>query len=124
MADKRLLVCDDQADFAEFVRAVAEPMGYEVKALTRSTRFTEVYEAFQPGVIILDMVMPDMDGTEIVRWLSQKGTDARILIASGYSPKYAEMARLIAEARGLLNVSTLPKPIGVEALRTALSEAG
>jgi CheY-like chemotaxis protein len=121
MADKRLLICDDQPDFAEFVRAVAEPMGYEVKILTRSTRFAEAYDAFQPGVIILDMVMPEMDGTEIVRWLSQKGTAARILIASGFSPKYADMARLIGEARGLLNVSTLAKPIGVEALRTALA---
>jgi CheY-like chemotaxis protein len=121
MADKRLLVCDDQADFAEFIRAVAEPMGYDVKILTRSTQFADTYDAFLPSVIVLDMVMPEMDGVEIVRWLSQKGSGARILIASGFSPKYAEMARLIGEARGLLNVSTLPKPIRVEELRSALS---
>ena len=122
MSEKRLLVCDDQADFAEFVRAVAEPMGYEVSIQTRSTRFAEAYESFLPDVIVLDMVMPDMDGTEIIRWLSQKGTGARVVIASGYSPKYAEMARLIGEARGLLNIKTLAKPVSVEALRAALSE--
>ena len=121
MEEKRLLVCDDQADFAEFVRAVAEPMGYTVRVLTRSTQFAETYVDFKPGVIILDMVMPEMDGTEIVRWLSQKGTAARILIASGFNPRYADMARVIAEARGLLNVSTLAKPIGVDALRHALA---
>ena len=122
MAGKRLLICDDQPDFAEFVRMVAEPMGYDVQVLTRSTRFAESYEAFQPSVIVLDMVMPDVDGTEIVRWLSQRRSTARIIIASGFSPKYAEMARLIGKARGLLNVTTLTKPIAVDALRSALAD--
>ncbi|HET7852227.1 MAG TPA: response regulator [Methyloceanibacter sp.] len=121
MTDKRLLVCDDEADFAEFVRAVAEPMGYEVEVVTRSMRFTDAYERFDPTVVLLDMVMPEMDGTEIIRWLSGRGASAaRIIIASGFTPKYAEMARLIAQANGLLRVSTLAKPIGVEALRGAL----
>ena len=121
MPDKRLLVCDDEADFAEFVRAVAEPMGYEVEIVTRSTRFSDAYERFRPSVVLLDMVMPEMDGTEIIRWLSSRGPSAaHVIIASGFTPKYAEMARLIGEANGLLRISTLAKPIGVEALRGAL----
>ena len=120
MPDRRLLVCDDEADFAEFVRAVAEPMGYEVRIVTRSVDFSGAYEAFDPSVVLIDMVMPDMDGNEILRWLSDKGTAARILIATGFNPEYATMARTIGEANGLLQVSTIAKPVGVEALRNAL----
>lgn len=122
MSAKRLLVCDDEADFGDFVRAVAEPMGYEVEVVTRATRFSDAYERFRPSVVLLDMVMPEMDGTEIIRWLSRRGPSAaRVIIASGFTPKYAEMARLIGEANGLLRVATLAKPIGVEALRGALA---
>jgi CheY-like chemotaxis protein len=121
MSDRRLLVCDDETDFGEFVRAVAEPMGYEVQIVTRSARFSDAYEKFHPSVVLLDMVMPEMDGTEVIRWLSSRAAWAtRIIIATGFTPKYAEMARLIAEANGLLHVSTIAKPVGVEALRGAL----
>jgi len=121
MPDKRLLVCDDEPDFADFVRAVAEPMGYEVEIVTRSTRFSDAYERFRPSVVILDMVMPEMDGTEIIRWLSDRRASARIVIVTGYTPKYAEMARAIGEAKGLIKVSTIAKPVGLEALRGALA---
>lgn len=121
MPDKRLLVCDDEPDFAEFVRAVAEPLGYEVRIVTRSARFSDAYKSFGPSVVLLDMVMPEVDGTEIIRWLSDKGTGARILIVTGFNPRYAEMARVIARANGLLKVSTIAKPVGVEALRKALA---
>jgi DNA-binding response OmpR family regulator len=121
MPDKRLLVCDDEPDFAEFVRAVAEPLGYEVRIVTRSARFSDAYESFGPSVVLLDMVMPEVDGTEIIRWLSDKGTGARILIVTGFNPRYTEMARVIARANGLLKVSTIAKPVGVEALRKALA---
>jgi CheY-like chemotaxis protein len=122
MPDKRLLVCDDEADFAEFVRAVAEPLGYDVEIVTRSTRFSDAYERFRPTVVLLDMVMPEMDGTEIIRWLSARGAAAtRVIIATGFTPKYAEMARVIGEASGLLRVSTIAKPVGLEALRGVLA---
>jgi DNA-binding response OmpR family regulator len=121
MPEKRLLICDDEADFAEFVRAVAEPMGYEVRIVTRSTHFSDAYDAFNPGVVMLDMVMPDMDGNEILSWLSGKGATARILLVTGFNPEYATMARTIGEANGLLQVSTIAKPVGIEALRQALA---
>lgn len=122
MPDKRLLVCDDEADFGEFVRSVAEPLGYAVEIVTRSTLFSDAYERFRPTVVLLDMVMPELDGTEIIRWLSARGSSpARVIIATGFTPKYAEMARLIGEANGLVRVSTIAKPVRVEALRGALA---
>lgn len=70
---KRLLVVDDEPDFADFVKRTAEGMGYDVSALSDPNLFKEAYAAFKPNVIVLDMVMPDIEGIELVQWLAQQG---------------------------------------------------
>ena len=41
--------------------------------------------SFQPTVIILDMIMPGMDGNEIVLWLAKQRCTARLIIITGYT---------------------------------------
>ena len=71
MQDKRLLICDDEPAFGRFVQNVAEDLGYEVRVTTDGRAFIEAYNSFKPTTIILDMIMPGMDGNEIVLWLAQ-----------------------------------------------------
>ena len=66
MHDKRLLICDDEPAFGRFVRNVAEDLGYEVRGTTDGRAFMEAYKSFKPTLIVLDMIMPGMDGNEIV----------------------------------------------------------
>ena len=93
---KRLLVMDDEAAFARFVRRIAEGEGYEVEVLTLPREFAATFERFDPNVVILDVVMPEIDGIELIRWL-------------------------IAEAHGLMEVTSVVKPIGVADLRKLLT---
>ena len=62
MQDNRLLICDDEPAFGRFVQNVAEDLGYEVCVTTDGGAFIEAYKSFQLTVIILDMIMPGMDG--------------------------------------------------------------
>ena len=57
MAERRLLVCDDEPAFGRFVQNVAEDLGYEVRVTTDGHAFMEAYENFKPTTIILDMIM-------------------------------------------------------------------
>jgi CheY-like chemotaxis protein len=63
MAERRLLVCDDEPAFGRFVQNVAEDLGYEVRVTTNGHAFMEAYENFKPTTIVLDMIMPGMDAT-------------------------------------------------------------
>ena len=53
LADKRLLVVDDEPDFGDFVRQVAEGSGYEVTVTTGGKEFMEVYDDVDPTVVVL-----------------------------------------------------------------------
>lgn len=120
MSKKRLLIIDDEPEFGEFVRNVALSLDYEVKVTTNGKAFQQCYPDFQPTIIMLDMVMPGMDGNELLLWLLQQGYAADLIITTGYSPDYASEAKLLAEFKGLRAVTTLVKPFGLAKLRAVL----
>lgn len=121
MAEKRLLVIDDERDIGEFIRTVADEMGYDVKVTSSADEFQAAYRSFNPTHIMLDIVMPDIDGIELLRYLAANGCQARVLVMSGYSEKYLESAQKLSDAYGLRNIDRLTKPIRLAKLREVLS---
>lgn len=116
----KLLVVDDQADICDFIREVAEPLGYDVTTMTVPQDSLKVYGKLSPDVIVLDIVMPNVDGIEILRGLGQARSTARILLVTGFSKDYLGFADQLAEAFGLPSVTALMKPLHVEELRAFL----
>ena len=84
---------------------------------TEGRAFIETYDSFKPTTIILDMIMPGMDGNELVLSLAKRKCTARLIIITGYTPDYATHAKILAEYKGLRPVITLSRPIDVSALR-------
>ncbi len=124
MTDKRLLVVDDEPEFGEFVRKVAAGAGFEVEVTSDAAAFKKVYDAFDPTVIVLDVVMPEVDGMELVQWLAERKSTVHLIVVTGYNPKYSELARKLGEARGLRSVTNLAKPVALSKLRAALDGGG
>jgi DNA-binding response OmpR family regulator len=123
MIAKRLLIIDDEADFGVTVRRVAEKLGFEVEITMHGRDFKRVFESFDPTVIIMDMVMPDVEGTELIEWLASVKCLAHIIIISGFAPVYATTAVRLGEARGLLSISRLAKPVSMADLTASLKAA-
>jgi DNA-binding response OmpR family regulator len=121
MNERRLLVVDDEPDFAEFVSSTATDLGYQAKVCTRSSDFRRLYAEFAPTHIVLDVVMPDVDGIEIMQWLADQGATAKVIVTTGYNPQYAKMAGLVGTDRGLQLVDTLTNPVRLADLRNALA---
>ncbi|MCW5698430.1 MAG: response regulator [Rhodospirillales bacterium] len=120
MGPKRILIVDDEAKFAAFVGRVAAPLGYDVTITTQGREFQEAYSRLAPELVVIDMVMPEIDGNELIIWLAEQGYDGDLLIITGFSPHYAVNARLLAEYKGLRSVKTLSKPVSVKRLRAVL----
>lgn len=121
MSPKRLLVVDDEAGFREYVVEVAVGLGYDVESAANGAAFKVLFEARQPDVAVVDVVMPGIDGIEIVNWLAERATDLRLITVTGFTPHYVELTKKLGVAKGLQSVTTLHKPMRLSALRDALT---
>ena len=66
MNKKRILVVDDEAGVTTMTKLSLEKTSqYEVQVENRSTRALEAARRFDPDMILLDITMPEMDGTEV-----------------------------------------------------------
>ena len=63
---KRILLLDDEMDFASVMKMTLELTGqYEVRTAVRSMTFLQVARDYKPDLILLDCMMPGMDGGEV-----------------------------------------------------------
>jgi diguanylate cyclase (GGDEF)-like protein len=63
----RVLIVDDEADLRLSISALLEAHGFEVKAVTTGEQALESFRADVPDVLVLDIHLPGMDGTEVLK---------------------------------------------------------
>ena len=106
---RRLLVVDDQVEITDLIREIAGAEGYDVYTLNQSSQFFDRFEQIRPDIVCIDIHMPDVDGIEILRWLSNANATSRVVILSGGDPLFTKVAERIGEAASL-DIHTLVKP--------------
>lgn len=62
----KVLLIDDEVDFTELLAANLEDSGYEVRQINDPTKTLREARAFRPDICIIDLVMPRMDGGDVV----------------------------------------------------------
>jgi DNA-binding response OmpR family regulator len=119
-APRRLLVIDDEQSICEFVKRVAESEGYEVAVATSDEQFQDSYDRFKPSAILLDLVMPKVDGIALLGALAEKHCRAQLVIMSGQHPELLKSGSRLGSGYNLDVRGTLHKPFGVPELQSAL----
>ncbi len=71
MSKTRILVVDDELSIIKFLRANLEAAGYEVLAAMDGTEALQTFEMELPDLVILDIMMPKLDGFEVCRRLRE-----------------------------------------------------
>jgi CheY-like chemotaxis protein/anti-sigma regulatory factor (Ser/Thr protein kinase) len=66
---RRLLVVDDDPDVADLVRQLLEDEGYTIEAAADGLAALQALEQRRPDAILLDLLMPQMDGFDVIRRL-------------------------------------------------------
>lgn len=75
----RVLVVDDEPNIVELLNVSLKFQGFEVATATSGTEALEVAQEFQPDAFILDVMMPGMDGFELLPKLRASGLDGPVL---------------------------------------------
>lgn len=118
----RLLICDDDADFAEEVADIAADVGFVTEAVTDASLFVESVAKFQPRLVMLDLKMPELDGFDLLSILIGKSAIRSLLLVSSSDPRMLLSACRIAKDLGFPKVKTLSKLIDPVMLRSTLHE--
>ena len=119
---RRILLVDDEAGFTQLLRMNLEKgCRYEVRIENDSTKAVSAARSFQPDVILLDVVMPGMDGGDVQAALQTDPVLSRvpvlILTALVDSTELSEGA--VAQAGSQM---VLPKPVNLALLFRVLDE--
>jgi EAL domain-containing protein (putative c-di-GMP-specific phosphodiesterase class I)/FixJ family two-component response regulator len=116
----RIVVIDDDRVVGEIVSALAKAMGLQCD-VTRTPDEFFGHIGSNTSVILLDLVMPEMDGIEILRLLGERNCKARIILMSGINIRVIETAKKLAESLGLSVIGHLQKPFPINHLQDLLS---
>jgi FixJ family two-component response regulator len=119
----KLYAVDDDRAFLEVVAAVAEPMGFDVVTVAKSKRFQSIYGGEPDAIVVIDMIMPEVDGIEVMNWMCETRPQGAVVFVSGYGDHYPDIAGELARQKDLKRVETLLKPVKISALRAALDRA-
>jgi CheY-like chemotaxis protein len=77
---KKILVVDDEPDFVRIILAKLKSNGYEAISATNGKEAITEAQLQKPDLIVMDIVMPDMHGTDAVRLLQTDGRTENIPI--------------------------------------------
>jgi len=115
---KRILAIDDEPAMTEWLKILLEHAGYEVKTALIGTRGEELFKAWGPDAVVTDMVLPDMDGIELVRKLKQLNPESEVIVITGQGniPRSVEAVKAGA-------FDFLEKPVDPERLLDKLEKA-
>lgn len=107
----KILVVDDEQAVRESLRRSLRFNGYEVLTANDGLEAVETVRAENPELVILDVMMPNMDGLEVCRTLRSEGWDRPILVLTARDGVSDRVAGLDAGADDYL-----PKPFALEEL--------
>ena len=115
----RVLVIDDDNVVCELVSALAMTMGLNCDATRDPATFLDRITP-ETSLVLLDLMMPGMDGIEVLRLLGERRCKARILLMSGMDKRVLETAEKLAQSLGLAVVGHLQKPFPLPELKAVL----
>lgn len=118
----KLLVINDQASITRVVDLVASKIGLEVKTVNDPLQALDNFIDFAPDIVILDMIMPEKDGVDVLNEILLTGVQTKIILTSGFSESYLRLAEGVGRFHDSDKISVLKKPFRRDDLINRLEE--
>ena len=115
---QKVLVVDDEEAILELLRYNLEKGGYEVKTAADGMKAVEIARKFQPDLVLLDIMMPKMDGVETCRQIRELPNmdKAFVVFLTARAEEYSEIAAFDVGADDYIT-----KPIKPRALMSRIT---
>lgn len=120
----RVLVVDDEASLTDLLQMALRYEGWEIKTAADGSSAIATARDFRPDAIVLDIMLPDIDGLQVLQRLRADGNDIPVLFLTAkdalddriagltaggddYVTKPFSLEEVVARLRGLIRRSTL-----------------
>ena len=120
MSKRRVLILDDDEAVALTIQRVAAAAGHDARHTSDPVEFFELVSSWAPEVVVVDLIMPHLDGIDVLAKLAERGSDTSVVILTGLEPRVAAAARRFALEHGLAISGTLTKPFTRRQIESAL----
>ena len=113
---KRILVVENNKDILELISLVLEDAGYEYSLYLNEKGIFDHIVEFKPNAILLDIIKPTIEGTELCRQIkAAEGTKHIPVIVLSTHPQIKQVKDICAD-------DVVEKPFDIEGLLAALNE--
>ena len=116
----KILIADDEDLFAVMLQRSLVMFGYEVIRARNGKDALKLYDPLTIGLVITDLIMPDMEGVELIVALRKVNPAVKVIAMSGGGRNHPEAYLSIAQKVGALK--TLAKPFPITGLVEAVEE--
>jgi two-component system, OmpR family, response regulator len=128
MAGERLLLVDDEDNFRSMLEAALRYEGFEVRGVTSGRGALAAIDAERPDLIVLDVMLPDLDGFEVCRRLRDDGVRTPVLFLTARDAIDDKVRALTVGGDDYVvkpfNLDELVARIGAVLRRAGLARAG
>lgn len=101
----KILIVDDSNMSRKLMRKILQTEGHEVIEAADGLTALETYLLEKPDLVLMDLLMPDMQGTEVLVKLRQLDDKAQVIVASA---DLQDLTRASVEAAGAVGYITKP----------------
>jgi DNA-binding NtrC family response regulator len=119
----RILVVDDEQDNCEFFGLLLEREGFAVDTLTDPTQVLGRMREVAYHLVVLDMMMPVMDGATLLSAIRMQDSDVAVVVATGHPSVDTAVASLRGQASDYVRKPVEPEAF-LAAIRGALQRKG
>lgn len=116
MTSQRVLVVDDEAKMQRVLEIMLKRMGHEVVCAGNGTEALQVLKSSPADLVISDLRMPGMSGTELLKTLREQGNEVPVIIMTAYGTIESAV-----EAMKLGACDYIVRPFDVEALELTIN---
>ena len=113
-----LLIVDDEPAVVEVLGGYLQTRGYEVRGVGRAAEVLDLYQQWKPVLVLLDVLLPDGSGLDVLRTLKTANPDAKIVVITAVQDYSLRQEAMAAGASGFAF-----KPVQVTALDRILRTA-
>jgi two-component system alkaline phosphatase synthesis response regulator PhoP len=118
----RILVVDDELTLLNTVRAYLEEEGYSVQTANEGRVALLVFQTFQPDLVVLDIMLPEIDGLEVLRQM-RKTSDVYVIMLTAKADETDKVAGLTLGADDYVTKPFSPREL-VARIKAALRRLG